>query len=95
MCVSHDVNFAGFSLLPNRLSEPTLSSRGSQGVGLEKLNQTWPPPSSGRHSPRIPKSSSNRGRRILEPLKSTSPHDGNIINQFIVKFFQGVLCRAL
>jgi hypothetical protein len=69
---------AGFSLLPNRLSPSTLTSPGSEGVALEKLNQTWPPPSSGNHSPRIPKTSSKRGRRILEPLNSGNPHDGNI-----------------
>jgi hypothetical protein len=69
--------FSGFSLLPNRLSPSTLTGQGSEGVGLEKLNQTWPAPSSGHHSPRIPKTSSTRGRRILEPLNSGNPQDGN------------------
>ncbi|XP_021939380.1 TOG array regulator of axonemal microtubules protein 1 isoform X2 [Zootermopsis nevadensis] len=71
------VEKGSFSLLPNRLSESTVSSRGSQGVGREKLSQTWPPPSSGCHSPQIPNTSSKRGRRILEPLNTTSPHDGS------------------
>lgn len=70
------VEKGSFSLLPNRLSPSTLTSPGSEGVVLEKLNQTWPPPSSGHHSPRIPKTSSKRGRRILEPLNSGNPHDG-------------------
>ncbi|XP_023721556.2 uncharacterized protein LOC111872178 isoform X2 [Cryptotermes secundus] len=70
------VEKGSFSLLPNRLSPSMLTSPGSEGVALEKLNQTWPPPSSGHHSPRIPKTSSKRGRRILEPLNSCNPHDG-------------------
>ncbi|XP_069682926.1 uncharacterized protein [Periplaneta americana] len=71
------VEKGSFSLLPNRLSQATLTGRGSEGVGHEKLNQTWPQPSSGRHSPRIPKrKSSKRGRRILEPLNGPNPHDG-------------------
>ncbi|PSN45931.1 hypothetical protein C0J52_20204 [Blattella germanica] len=73
---NHSVLKGSFSLLPSRLTQSTLIS---EGVGQEQLNQTWPPPASGRHSPRIPKKSSSkkRGRRILEPLNGPgSPRQG-------------------
>ena len=62
-------------------------------MGQEQLNQTWPPPASGRHSPRIPKknSSKKRGRRILEPLNGS----GNKFKRILIKISNPMYCIVL